>query len=118
MLVVLVVYFGDLILGFFVGGESGEGGGVVGSMMVGEGVISAVCGWRWCLTVVGAVFCSVWMASGGVSFFGVAVDVQASIRSSVWLQLCTGEATGPELSPSRRTFSKVESRQSCTLVMH
>ena len=38
----LVVYLSDLILGFFVGGESGEGGGVVGRMMIGDGVISAV----------------------------------------------------------------------------
>ena len=36
----LLVYFGDLILGFFVGGESGEGGGVVGRMMIGDSVIS------------------------------------------------------------------------------
>ena len=42
----LVVYFGELIRGFFVGRESGEGGGVIGSMMIGDGVISAVCGLR------------------------------------------------------------------------
>ena len=37
---------GDLVLGIFDGGDSGEGGGVVGLMMVGDGVISAVYGWR------------------------------------------------------------------------
>ena len=60
-----------MVLGFFVGGESGEGGGVAGSMMVGDGVISAVCDWHWCLMVVGALVCSVWTAGGGVSFSGV-----------------------------------------------
>ena len=38
---------------------------------VGDGVISAVCGLRWCLMAVGAVVCSVWTAGGDVSFFGV-----------------------------------------------
>ena len=61
----------DLILGFFVGGESGEEGGVVGRMMIGVGVFSAVCGLRWCLMVVDAVVCSVWTAGGNVSFSGV-----------------------------------------------
>ena len=37
---------GGLVLGFFDGGGSGEGGGVEGFMLVGDGVISAVCGWR------------------------------------------------------------------------
>ena len=55
-------------LAFFVGGESGEGGGVVGRTMVSDDVSSAVYGWRWCLMVVGAVVCSVWTAGGGVSF--------------------------------------------------
>ena len=41
-----LVVFGDLVLGFFGGGDSGEGGGVVGRMMIGDGVISAVCGLR------------------------------------------------------------------------
>ena len=41
-----LVVFGDLVLGFFGGGESGEGGGVIGRMMIGDGVISAVCGLR------------------------------------------------------------------------
>ena len=67
----LVVYFGDLILGFFVGGESGEGGGVVGRMMIGDGMLSAVSGRRWCLMVVDAVVYNVWTAGGAVSFCGV-----------------------------------------------
>ena len=63
---VVVVVVGELVLGFSVRVES-AGGGVVGRMMVGNDVISAVCGWRWCLMVVGAVVCSVWVAGGGVS---------------------------------------------------
>ena len=65
---VCLVVFGDLVLGFFGGGDSGEGGGVVGRMMIGDGVISAVSGLRWCLMVEGVVVCSVWTAGGGVSF--------------------------------------------------
>ena len=38
-----LVVFGDLVFGFFGGGDSGEGGG---HMMIGDGVISAVCGLR------------------------------------------------------------------------
>ena len=41
-----LVSFGDLVLCFLQGGESGEGGGVVGHMMNGDGVVSAVCGLR------------------------------------------------------------------------
>ena len=37
---------GDLVFGFFDGCGSGEGGGVIGFLMVGDDVISAVCGWR------------------------------------------------------------------------
>ena len=47
-----VLVAGDLVLGIFDGGDSGEGGGVVGFLMVGDGVISAVCDWRWYLMVV------------------------------------------------------------------
>ena len=61
------VIFGDFVLCFFGCGESG-GGGVVGRMMIGDGVISVVCGLRWCLMLEGVVVCSVWMACGGVSF--------------------------------------------------
>ena len=39
------VVFGDLVLGFFLGGVSGEGGGVAGLCIVGEGVICL----RWSL---------------------------------------------------------------------
>ena len=62
---------GDLVLGFFDNGDSGEGGSAADFMMVGDGVISAVCGWRWCLMVVGAVICSVCTIGGAVSFSGV-----------------------------------------------
>ena len=39
-----MVIAGDLVLGFFDGGESGEEGGAAGFMMFGDGVISVVCG--------------------------------------------------------------------------
>ena len=35
---------GDFVLGFFDGGDSGEGGGVAGHWMMGDGVICAVFG--------------------------------------------------------------------------
>ena len=41
-----MVVAGDLVLGSLVGGDSGERGGVVGFLMIGDGVICAVCGWR------------------------------------------------------------------------
>ena len=50
---------GDLVLGFFDDGDAGEGGGVAGFVMVGDGVISAVCGLRWCLMVEGVDICSI-----------------------------------------------------------
>ena len=108
-------FFGDLILGFFVGGESGEGGGVAGRMMVGDGVISVVSGMRWCLMVVNAVFCSVWSAGGGVSFSGVGrrracVDLFVGLVVGTCIDSC-GRLAQPELSPFRRTFSREESRQ-------
>ena len=59
---VVVVVVGDLVLGFFVDGESGEVGDAVGRMMIGDGVISAVAG-----VGIWAVVCSVWTAIGGVS---------------------------------------------------
>ena len=49
----------DLVLGFFDGGDAGEGGSVAGFIMIGDGVISAVCGLRWCLMVEGVDTCSV-----------------------------------------------------------
>ena len=41
----------DFVLGFFVGGDSGEGGGVAGLWMMGDGVICAVFGGdgSWCV---------------------------------------------------------------------
>ena len=81
---------GDLVLGFFNGGDAGEGGGIAGLMMVGDGMISAVCGLCWCLMVEGVDVCSVWTAGGGVSF---SVSEQVSIWSSVlWLERA-GRAT-------------------------
>ena len=54
---------------FLCRGESG-GGRVVGRMMIGDGMISAICGLHWCLIVIVAVVCSVWIAGGDVSFTG------------------------------------------------
>ena len=127
----VVVVVGDLVLGFVLRGETVEGGGDVGCMMVDDGVISAVCGWRWCLMVVGAVFCSVWTASGGVSS-GVGcrragVDLYVSlIEVAGWpspveaascfqspscivesLVAFCGRLARPELSPSRRAFFRM-----------
>ena len=66
----LVVYFGDLILGFLVRGDSGEGG-VVGFWMMGDGVICAVYGGLGTVMVVGVAICSVYVAGGDVSFSDV-----------------------------------------------
>ena len=66
----LVVYFGDLILGFLVRGDSGEGG-VVGLWMMGDGVICAVYGGLGTVMVVGVAICSVFVAGGDVSFSDV-----------------------------------------------
>ena len=52
-------------------GGGGEGGGVVGRIMIGDGMISAVCGLRWCLMVEGVDVCSVWTAGIDVSFSSV-----------------------------------------------
>ena len=66
----LVVYFGDLILGFLVRGDSGEGG-VVGFWMMGDGVICAVYGGLGTVMVVGVAICSGYVAGGDVSFSDV-----------------------------------------------
>ena len=66
----LVVYFGDLILGFLVRGDSGEGG-VVGFWMMGDGVICAVYGGLGTVMVVGVAICSVYVAGGDISFSDV-----------------------------------------------
>ena len=60
----------DFVLGFFVGGDSGEGGGVAGLCMIGEGVICAVFGGL-CTVMVAVSICNVCGAGGVVSFSGV-----------------------------------------------
>ena len=65
-----VFVVGDFVLGFFVGGDSGEGGGVAGLYMIGEGVICAVFGGL-CTMMVAVSICNVCDASGVVSFSGV-----------------------------------------------
>ena len=65
-----LVVFGDLFLGFFGGGDSGEGGGVAGLCIIGEGVICAVFGGL-CTVMVAVSICNVCCAGGVVSFSGV-----------------------------------------------
>ena len=65
-----VFVVGDFVLGFFVGGDSGEGGGVAGLCMIGEGVICAVFGGL-CTVMVAVSICNVCDAGGVVSFSGV-----------------------------------------------
>ena len=78
----LVVYFGDLILGFLARGDSGEGGGVVGFWMMADGMICAVFGELGCVMVVGAVIWIVCRAAGGVFFSGVVGVLEAAVESS------------------------------------
>ena len=67
----LVVNFGYLILGFLACGDSGEGGDVVGFLMMGDGLICAVFGDLGSVMVVSAMNCSVCVTGGGVSFSSV-----------------------------------------------
>ena len=63
----LLVYFGDFVLVLLAGGISGEGDGVTGFLMLGDGVSCAVCGGLETVMVSGVVsiICS---AGGEVSF--------------------------------------------------
>ena len=83
---------GDFVLGFFVGGDSGEGGGVAGLLMIGNGVICAVFGGL--CTVMVAVSISSVCGAGGVSFSGVVgYRLAGGVGlSDVWL-VRAGEAT-------------------------
>ena len=65
----LLVYFGDFVLVLLAGGISGEGDGVVGFLMLGDGVSCAVCGDLRTVMVSGviSIICS---AGGEVSFSG------------------------------------------------
>ena len=65
----LLVYFGDFVLVLLAGGISGEGDGVTGFFMLGDGVSCAVCGGLGTVMVSGVVsiICS---AGGEVSFSG------------------------------------------------
>ena len=65
----LVVYFGEFILAISACGDSGEGGGVVGFLMMGDAMICAVFGDLGSVMVVSAMIFSVFVA--GVSFSGV-----------------------------------------------
>ena len=65
-----VFFAGDFFLGFFDGGDSGEGGGVAGLWMMGDGVICAVFGGLGTVMVVVSI-CSICGADGVVSFSGV-----------------------------------------------
>ena len=64
----LVVYFGDFVLGLLARGVSGEGAGVAGFWMYGDGVSCAVFGGLVTLMVSGVLISSVCSAGGEVSF--------------------------------------------------
>ena len=83
-----LVVFGDFVLGFFGGGVSGEGGGVAGLCIVGEGVICAVFGGL-CTVMVAVSICSVCCAGGVVSFSGV-----VGCRLAGGVGLVTGRLAG------------------------
>ena len=65
----MLVYFGDFVLGLLAGGISGEGDGVAGFSMLGDGVSCAVCGGLVAVMVSGviSIICS---AGSEVSFSG------------------------------------------------
>ena len=59
---------GNFVLGFFVGGDSGEGGGgVAGLVMIGDGCIVAVFCVRSCVMCCLVVSCSVCVCGGDIS---------------------------------------------------
>ena len=66
----LFVYFGDFILGLLGRGVSGEGAGVAGFLMHGDGVSCAVFGGLVTVIVSGVLISSVCSAGGEISFFG------------------------------------------------
>ena len=65
----LAVYFGDFVLVLLAGGISGEGDGVTGFFMLGDGVSCAVCGGLGTVIVSGVVS-MICIAGGEVSFSG------------------------------------------------
>ena len=66
----LVVYFGDFVLGLLARGVSGEGAGVVGFWMCGDGLSCADFGGLVSVMVSGVLISSVCSAGGVVSFSG------------------------------------------------
>ena len=66
----LVVYFGDFVLGLLARGVSGEGAGVAGFWMYGDGVSCAVFDGLVTVMVTGVLISSVCSAGGEVSFTG------------------------------------------------
>ena len=66
-----VLIAGDFVLGFFVGCDSGEVGGVAGLLMIGDGVICAVFGGLCTVMVASMSICSVCGAGDIVSFSSV-----------------------------------------------
>ena len=83
-----VFIVGDFVLSFFVGGDSGEGGGVAGLRMIGQVVICAVFGGL-CTVMVAESICNVCGAGGVVSFFGV-----VGCRLAVGVGLVVGRLAG------------------------
>ena len=66
----LVMYFGDFVLSLLARGVSGEGAGVAGFWMYGDGMSCAVFGGLVTVMVSGVLISSVCCAGGEVSFSG------------------------------------------------
>ena len=66
----LFEYFGDFVLGLLARGVSGEGAGVAGFLMRGDGVSCAVFGGLVTVMVSGVLISNVCSAGGEVSFSG------------------------------------------------
>ena len=66
----LVMYFGDFVLGLLARGVSGEGAGLAGFWMDGDGVSCAVFGGLVTVMVSGVLISSVCSAGGEISFSG------------------------------------------------
>ena len=74
----LVMYFGDFVLGLLARGVSGEGAGVAGFWMYGDGMNCAVFGGLITVMVSGVLISSV-CSAGGKVFFSGAVDSRRTV---------------------------------------
>ena len=81
----LVVHFGDFVLGLLARGNSGEGVGVAGFWMLGDGVSCTVFGGLVTLMVSGVLISSVCSAGDDVAFSGA-----VGSRRAVGIDLVVG----------------------------